>query len=408
MLPIRHPFLDRGISMPTTTEHHQKCTIKAKAWTPIHIGSGLEAGRWEYFFSKDDQLVYLDYDKLATEAIHNEELIEELTKAAAKDPSGSLHKFLRSVEASDPDIRDRIGSSTRQRPLPIATRKIPADERSIRHIRLFNGSPRCYVPGGSIKGALRTALLSSSIANASVKEELLPRDPSADDYSNLRMLRERLAKTFRPQTEETRFFQGILVRDCAPIDASNLGIASVRIFGSPKKSKQKEQVSSDEYAEVLLAGSDVQIEMSLRFTRLQKSTLRDMREILSTADKFFRRVWEENRLIQNELAKLNKADKDILDFYESSAARVPEDFYLLRVGYGSGQVANSVLLEYKEHFSKTMPNWADAPLRHSTLYMRKRTDLKKRKPYPFTSRSAWAGELDQGRPLGWLVLSKDL
>lgn len=390
------------------TTSHQKCVIQAKAWTPIHIGCGLELGRWEYFFSNMDKLVYLDYEKLAMEAIDKENLIDELTNAAANEPGGSLHRFLCKLEERDATIKERICSSRGQRQLPIALRSVPASERSIRLLRLFNGSPNCYIPGGSIKGAIRTALLSNSIANSQAKEELLPRDPSADDYTNLRMLRERMSKTFRPHTDETRFFQGLLVRDGKPINPANMGIASLLIFNSARKGKAKEQIGSDEYAEVLLPDSEIELEMTLRFARLQRSNIRDIREILKACDKFFRRVWEEERQQQNELAKLNKASPDVVDFYESSASQAPDDFYLLRVGYGSGQMSNSVLLEYRDHFSRSMSKArADAPLRHSALYMRKRTDLKKRNPYPFTSRSALAGESHKWRPMGWLVLSKD-
>lgn len=365
-------------------------------------------GRWEYFFSKADKLVYLDYEKLAAEAVSNEALLDELSTAASKDPSGSLSKFLQYIEKSDPEIRERIGSLRGQRQLPVALRATPQEERSIRHIRLFNGSPRCYVPGGSIKGAIRTALLAASISDAKIKEERLPRDPSADDFTNLKILREQMAKGFRPNSDETRFFQALMVRDCQPIDAANLGIASVRIFGSAKRLKPKEQGASDEYAEVLLPGAEFQIEMSLRFARLRNSNLKDLRDILNTADRFFRRVWHENRVIQNELAKQNKADLDILDYYENSATRVPDDVFLLRVAYGAGQLSNSIFLEYRDHFLNTLPDSADTPLRHSTLYMRKRTDLKKRMPYPFTSRSALAGEEEKRRPLGWIALSRNL
>ena len=388
--------------------HHQKCTLNARALTPVHVGCGMEVGRWEYFFSKDDRLVYLDYEKLATEAVDNEDLIDQLTRAAASDPGGNLNRFLRSVESKDAGIRDRIGSLRGQRQLPNLVRSTPADERSIRRIRLFNGSPNCYIPGGSIKGALRTALLSTNIANSSSKEEMMPRDPSADDFTNLRMLRERMSKTFRPHTEETRFFQGLMVRDGKPIDASKMGIASIRMFGASKRSKQADQASSDEYAEVLLAGAELELEITLRLNRLQNSKLKDMREILDNADKFFRRVWAEERSNQNELTKQNKGNEDILHFYESASSLAPDDYYLLRIGYGAGQMTNSILIEYRDHYSRTMSKFADVPLRHGALYMRKRTDLKKRNPYPYTSRSAIAGEQEKWSPMGWMLLQKNL
>lgn len=391
---------------PSQTNYHQTCKLKATMWTALHIGCGLELGRWEYFFNRQDELVFLDYDLLANEAVENPILIDKLTQAASQDHSGSLAKYMRKLESSDPQIRDRFNTPRRTRRLPDALKHVKEEERSIRRLRLFNGSPRCYIPGSSIKGAIRTALLSADIMNATSKEEYLPRDPSVDDFTNLKMLRERMARTFRANASETRYFQNIIVRDTAALEADKMGIASVSIFAPEHETRTSRNRNSDEYAEVALSDATVELSLTLRAARMSEGS-KDIWEILKRVDHFYRRIWEEERLIQLALQKQNKATQDLLDFYNDENKTVPDDCYLLRMGYGAGQLTNSVLLDYREHYEKTLSKNADAPLRHSFLYTRKRPDLKKRTPYPFTSRSALAGSELKRQPLGWIAISKD-
>lgn len=396
----------------TMNLHHQKCIFKARAWSHVHVGCGKDVGRWEYFFANDNkQLAFLDYDRLATEAMVNETLIDEMTVAAGKDPGGSLHKFLRKYDLEDSELRSRLYNDSGLRSLPVSLQNVDPDARHIRRIRLFNGSPRCYVSGSSIKGAIRTAYMSSIIDESKSKSEILPRDPAADDFTNLRMLRERLSKNFRPGTDDTRLFQNFIVRDSEALNPSEMGIASIALYGggnvdAKKHNEKKAGKVSDEYAEVLLGKSEFRIEALLRTSGRLQAPIKDCRSLMERADKFFRRVWEEELQTQIELKKSGKEKADLIEFYENE--RVSEEFYLVRLGYGAGQMANSLLLDYRDYYADTLPDSADEPLRHSFLYTRKRTDLKKRKPYPFTARSALAADLDKWRPLGWIALSKDV
>ncbi|MBX9722172.1 MAG: type III-A CRISPR-associated RAMP protein Csm5, partial [Candidatus Obscuribacterales bacterium] len=384
------------------------------AFTHLHIGCGRDVGRWEYFFTADkQQLSFLDYDKLAEEAVVNESLIDELTEAASRDVGGSLQRFLLNYESKDPGLKQRICSSAGLRTLPSLLRDLSPEARSIRRMRLFVGSPKCYIPGSSIKGALRSAYVSNLIENSKYKEEFMPRDSHADDFTNLRMLRERMQKTFRNSSEDTRFFENLIVRDSSAIDSQQMGIASIGLFGSSKKSSQnndrpKAGNDSDEYAEVMLADTKFQIEISLRTCRSYALPLSGVEQLMQISDHFFRQVWAAERANQQSLKSQGKGVKDTLDFYEGAQTQIPDDCYLLRVGYGTGQMAHSVLLNYRNHYAKEFGQRADHPLRHSSIYARKRPELKARDPYPFTSRSALAGEREQGLPPGWILVSKNL
>lgn len=404
------------VNMDSSVRYHQKCLLKARAWTHMHIGCGRDIGRWEYFFTPDGrQLSFLDYDKLAAEAMTNEFFIDRLTEAASRDPSGSLQKFFRNFQANDPKLAERLCSSAGLRSLPMLVRDLPPDARSIRRLRLFVGSPNCYIPGSSIKGALRSGYLAEVIANSKSKSDYMPRDPGADDFSNLRMLKERLQKTFRFNADDTRLFENLIVRDSKMIDPLQLGIASIGLFGSRKrqpahnsKFKGKPNRDSDEYAEVMLARTEFEIEVILRTSRRYKLPINELKELLEMADTFYRRVWQAEKDHQSVLAEQNKSVPDTFEFYANPELTVGDDCYLLRVGYGSGQMSHSVLLPYREYYKKDFSECADSPLRHASLYARKKPELKKRQPYPFTARSALAGEMSNWVPLGWVAVSKKL
>lgn len=402
--------------MPKYESYHQKLELNASTWTHLHIGCGRDIGRWEYFFTADGrQLSFLDYDKLAEEALINEGFIDQLTEAAAQDPSGSLQKFLRVLGADHDDLPSRLCTSGGLRTLPSAAGNVPSEFRTIRRLRLFIGSPNCYVPGSSIKGALRSAYLSEQIANSNNKSDFMPRDSRSDDFSNLRALRERLQKTFRANADDTRLFENLIVRDSHSLGSSQLGVASISLFGSKKKvaanaaeGKAKPVKDSDEYAEVVLARAQFKLEMVLRTSRKYELPLSDLRELLEISDRFYRKVWQAEREHQEILAEQNKGVRDLLEFYQNEEMAVPDDFYLLRVGYGGGQMAHSILLPYRNYYSDQYGQASDHPLRHSVLYSRRKPELKQRSPYPFSARSALAGDIPNWIPLGWIAISKKL
>lgn len=395
--------------------YHQKFVLNANTWTHLHIGCGRDIGRWEYFFSADGrQLSFLDYDKLAKEALTNEKFIDQLTEAAAQDPSGSLQKFLRVFEPNDSNLPSRLCTAGGMRTLPSAAGDVPAEFRTIRRLRLFIGSPNCYIPGSSIKGALRSAYLAEQIAASNYQSDFLPREANADDFTNLRALRERLQKTFRANADDTRLFENLIVRDSQALESSKLGVASISLFGSRKRpsqsadGKSKPVKDSDEYAEVVLARAQFKLEIVLRTCRKYALPLTDLRELLEIADRFYRKVWAAELEHQEILAADNKGVRDLFEFYRNEQMKVPGDYYLLRVGYGGGQMAHSILLPYRQFYEKQYAQAADHPLRHSLLYSRRRPELKQRSPYPFSARSALAGDVSSWIPLGWIAISKKL
>ncbi|HEY9784774.1 MAG TPA: type III-A CRISPR-associated RAMP protein Csm5 [Candidatus Obscuribacterales bacterium] len=389
---------------------HQKARLKAKTWTHVHIGSGVELSRWEYFF-RDDKLVLLDYAMLAKEAERNPQLIDALTDAA-DDDKGSLYSFL--MRHPDKSLGARLGEDTRVLPQEVA--RSNEKKRKLRQCRLFTGSPKCYIPGTSVKGALRTAYLSHQIATDRNKKDWLPRSPQFTDKDNLRSLQTPIMRQFNDiGSRENKLFQHVIVRDTRRFGNNDIGIATVDIYAPPPNGKgrrdqhQSQQSKDDIYCEVILSEIPFEVQLILRKSELQESPIDSVEKLLDVADKFYRRVWEREKLARISHDRQNPRLKA---FYNDPGFQPPDDHYLLRLGWGSGQHATSVLMDYREFYAQSLGTQADTPLRVGPSYNKPSGHrLKERQPYPFSAKCALAndnddGDPNKGQPLGWVIVSK--
>jgi len=133
-----------------------KCTLKTI--TPVHIGNGKDYGPSEYYSGKSTKgnpiIVKIDlnqvYNSLSKE--QKDEFIKHLT-----DPSFQIGDYLNNVLGKKPPQIKRY--------LALLICKSPQNIKE--HIKTVE---KPYIPGSSIKGAIRTAILHNIIKNDDVKE----------------------------------------------------------------------------------------------------------------------------------------------------------------------------------------------------------------------------------------------
>lgn len=122
--------------------------ITLKTLTPLHIGSGNEyAGNFEFvYFQKEQKIVIIDERKILD--IIGIENIDEWVKII--DKKQDLYKFLLQYKSNltIKDIDKKI----------INAQNIPNTNQSIKQF-MQDGMGKNYIAGSSIKGAVRTALL---------------------------------------------------------------------------------------------------------------------------------------------------------------------------------------------------------------------------------------------------------
>jgi CRISPR type III-A-associated RAMP protein Csm5 len=389
--------------MPVLTKgSRQVCKLKAETWTHVHVGAGKSLSRWEYYFDQD-RLVLLDYAKLADEALRTPDLIDKMV-AAADEPGGSLHACLRTRDAL---TRRRLAAGYRVLPEYLA--KADEEDRQIRMLRLLTGSPKCYLPGSTIKGALRTAYMSDRVNRSKDKQAIFARDAN-DEMVSFKNFQFNIGRPFRDlRSLDNDLFQNVLVRDTATFKDKDIGIAGVNIYARQRTSQRGETKrvipsDEDEYCEVVLCQSKFEIEMVLRTERLKNKPIKSVVDLLETADRFYRRVWTYEKTNQGQLKRRRG---DVADFYMDDGTEPSDEYYLLRMGYGTGQPGTSLLIDYKEFYQTEYTDTADVPLRHPSVY-RRNPKLKTRMPYPYTARAAAAGGVAERQPLGWIVIAKDM
>lgn len=124
-----------------------------KVKSPLHIGSGRVCGKKEYLFNPNSNTVQmLDMDAFLSLILRRS--LADRYEAFVFSGNSNLYKFLR-----DNGISEEIASVCRYR---VSAADALDDSHSLKEIHTFvrNGENNVYIPGSSIKGALRTVLLS--------------------------------------------------------------------------------------------------------------------------------------------------------------------------------------------------------------------------------------------------------
>ncbi len=140
--------------------------ITVETLTPVHIGSGrMISGNAEYlYFPAENVLVLVDEVKIL-KLIGKEQL--DIWVQYIEEPTESFLDYLyqRKPDLRPPDVAKRI--------IPLRGR-IPKFHQTLRE-QMHDGFSRPYIPGSSLKGAIRTALFTSEILKRYEQEEEIPK-----------------------------------------------------------------------------------------------------------------------------------------------------------------------------------------------------------------------------------------
>ena len=220
------------------TEHLETYRLTVTTRAPLFIGSGKSCAKTDYVLSTDGtEVLFLDQQKL-------------FRVLAERDLADRYESFILS---GGTDMR-RFLTETCRLPWSEAERlaqyrvrsKDALDQRhSLKNIQLFcrDGLGRPYVPGSSIKGALRTAFLFDKIDSDNRKDpkpNMLTDKRSAVNeakYVNtLHYVNDRKDKTRGDMVSS--IFRGIQISDSMPIDQKNM-MLSDKIDVLPDRTENK-------------------------------------------------------------------------------------------------------------------------------------------------------------------------
>lgn len=151
---------------------HQRYRLHFEPLSPVHVGSGQTIEPCEYLLRRQGEegfLIVLDLPRLFSELSEPERA--EYDRVIDRGDLPGLHDWLR--RRADP-IRHRRFAIQVQLPVYDHIEQSADDPQRLGEINLFTRDTRTgrpYVPGSSIKGAIRTALVDDAAANAGHADE---------------------------------------------------------------------------------------------------------------------------------------------------------------------------------------------------------------------------------------------
>lgn len=347
--------------------YHKKYKLHCKTLSPVHIGSGEVLSRWEYYIYQNNFYRVLDFTWTLLNSA-NDKLIDKVVKKINENNQGhSFKKFFDSLE-EDIDI-----SLIHEKYLDKCFSRIPIKTtlttEKISDINLFSGSPNYIIPGSSIKGALRTGITVNDL------EKCLDSSRNKNEIFNKIKFNER--KAFEVNSRDSKNFQSVQISDVV-LQSNNLSIRELKYL------------KGDTFILAELLDEDFEFDIEITHTEYKNKLYKneidptykayDFRnDILQKASSFYKKVWD--HLLQN--------DNYVQEFYKNNNSMITnEGSYLLRLGFGAGQLSNSILLPWQEKIKD------DKLLRNGKA--RGKSGL-----YPSTiKRTA------NGMPLGWVLITK--
>jgi len=248
-------------------------SYKLKTLSPLHIGGEGRLLPTEYAFL-DGKVFVLSEEKLST-ALISERLLNEFIYEVRESGKGfSIEKFLQKRHLLNKEFLESVKKYS------LESQKCPSPE-----LRTFvkNGFNHPYIPGSTIKGSLRTAILYYLLKHTPDKLHELASFVSKkvtefkrDRRRDKGWFREKFKKTFASEFEKKVFQEFMLtdnqkrfdphsdimrviqISDSNPLEPTDLKVEEVKIYSEGRGSKEWSI-----YVETIPPGKELQFKISI-------------------------------------------------------------------------------------------------------------------------------------------------
>jgi len=302
--------------------------------TPVHIGSGDTIDPYEYIIT--DKLYKINLWKFISSL--NAEDEENFLKISSSDMIAT-RKFIK--EKADLSNFTEYSMNINHETYNIYANKIGDSNNQLSIQTFIKTLDKPYIPGSSVKGPIRTALLFSMVEK-----------PITDVWN----IQQNVFNYKKPQDDP---FRSLSISDSLPIDLGNMVVYPIRTYAKNKKKDYKFEESG--YV-ILIEGTDsyctdtaVKIFHNINIDReLQKrNDFIDINaeKIASSCNEFSEMIIEEelnfydNSDTSNAYDTYEKLEKDFNNFKNEKA-------FMLRLGWGSGYNSMTINLAKKNPESK--------------------------------------------------------
>ncbi|ANF21775.1 type III-A CRISPR-associated RAMP protein Csm5 [Thermococcus piezophilus] len=390
-----------------------------KVLSPLHIGTGNELTPVD-IYPRENIIHVLDTERLVNDLMNLGVELNEIL-ALLKNPPGDAYIWKGYIEEFHLDPSDYSIYTLK------IHGKIGRKSMQIKEFIKLNGRP--YIPGSSLKGAIRTAVLYKALkecgdaravmrvvskVNGDVARDI-GRNEDVLDYYMSSLSRDRVDRKRADDLLEAIVFgmepdsrskiryepkrdpmKALIVRDSKPVGRKHLAVYRVEVIGNPQPIPiWVEAIESG-------AATDVEIHVDTEALRLNADyfngllweCLKERGEpgevfedfLWEAVDEFYREVMKQE---VKEIQKFRGYSSQVKSFY-TSIKEYPG--HVLRLGWGSGWLAMTIGLLLVERGYK----WEN---------VRKKLGLGKKpggsgfsREFPKTRRLA------DGMPMGWVVL----
>ena len=375
-----------------------KASFRIEIISPVHIGTG-ESLNDKSFIVVDKEVHVIDERKFMNKVTSTPQLRTGLERFCMGDES--LARFLRQHNIHPKEVTLYSIRKMGQR-----------DVRSVLpFIKMPELIPKPYIPGSSLKGALRSAFLRNHLLGSDkarlegeerVKEKLRDGKPKKADDA--------LEQWYFGKDQHHEWLRLLQFTDTRPVDVKELGVAEVLTFSSTQdlRLQQKTFVLNPE---VLTPGSvlDGGLVVNRYLTQpparkeLAKPDLRHLENIA----KAFNQVADEQ--IEQEKAFYGKlGQSDLVEWYEKLSQRrksLRSDRLecLVRLGWGTGYDNKTVSDVFSDETFDEIRRVYDLPVGKPGRRGKPLPKALSPKSRKLALRQAEDGTTEQ-LPMGWLVL----
>ncbi|HOL84275.1 MAG TPA: type III-A CRISPR-associated RAMP protein Csm5 [Thermoclostridium caenicola] len=247
---------------------------------PLFIGSGRRYTKKEYCFDPSTKkAIFLDMEKFMNKVVEYG-LMDQYEHFMLFRDSAYLHDFIRECGFSDADLEKMklyetyVGDAL-------------VENRSLMEIQEFvhDAQNRPYVPGSSLKGALRTALLIKMILQDQDKPTVTSIRRHDADSIETRYLHT-LGLTQKTRNAVNSVMRGIMISDSLPIDRSDMVLArkdDLSVSGVRK--------SINMIRESVKPGVKLHFKLTLDTSVLKAIDIDDIRDAISQFGRFYRETY---------------------------------------------------------------------------------------------------------------------
>ncbi len=362
--------------------------MKLEILTPTHIGSGEKLLPTDYYPIKDiygniTKIVVIDLDRLFDTLISMGVNVNEVIEILREGESYPLTEIFEKYHLKPKDFEkyslDIVGGY----------------EKYSMQINTFIktcGMP--YIPGSSIKGAIRTALMYYVVKDnkkllSDIINELNKIVNPQNAKNFIKKADDKLDKRIFGNDPKFDILKTLIIRDSEKISSKKLKVYRAEILGN--------ETSIPTYIEGL-ENVKLNFEMQSNDTILKNTNFNGILknidfELIKNAIREFSKAVIKAEI--NEIYKYGKYKDDVLKFYKNLEEKIENGELFIRIGWGSGWYSTTIGTLLKTH-----PKFEE--LRRKFGLGKNPKTKKLVNDYPKTRRVA------NNKPLGWIKLEGKL